>query len=55
VWLQDSRLLAIRGKAEVLVEERQDMILESVGDGAGVRAGVDLEAVRNPVVIQDVV
>src|SRR3954470_3549378 len=37
----------------VLAEERQHMILESVGDGTGVRAGIDLELVRDSISIEN--
>ena len=48
-------LAAICREAEILTEERQHMILESIGDCAGVRAGVDLKAVCDSIVIEDIV
>ncbi len=39
-----SDLLALRGKAEILAEERHHMILKAVGDRARVRAVVNLKA-----------
>ena len=49
VWL-----LAARGKAQILAEERHHVILESVGDRAGVRPRINLKAVRDSVVVHDV-
>src|SRR3954464_13850159 len=48
-------LSAICREAEILTEERQDMVLESIGDCAGVRAGIDLKGVCDPIVIEDIV
>ena len=48
-------LTAALGEAEILAEERHHMILKSIGDGAGVRAGVDLKAVRDSVVVENIV
>ena len=48
-------LSAICREAEILTEERQDMVLESIGDCAGVCAGIDLKGVCNPIVIEDIV
>ncbi len=31
------------------------MILEAIGDGAGVRARIDLEVVRDPILIENIV
>lgn len=50
-----TRLLTSSGEAQVLTEEWDDMILESVGDRTGVRAGVDLKTVCHSVAIEDVV
>lgn len=46
-------LVAICREAQILTEERQHMILEPIGDCAGVRARVDLKAVCDSVVIQN--
>ena len=51
----DSCLLAARLKAKILAEERHHVILEAVGDGAGMRAGVDFKAVRDAVGVEYVV
>ena len=40
-------------EAEILAEERQHMVLETICNGADVRAGVDLKAVCDSVVIED--
>ena len=48
-------LLAVRLKTEILAEERQHIVLEANRDRAGVRAGIDLESIRDSVAIQDVV
>jgi hypothetical protein len=48
-------LSAVRRRTQVFAEERENMILESVGDCAGMRAGINLEAVSDPIVIEDVV
>jgi hypothetical protein len=42
-------------KAQVLAEERQNVVLKAVGDRAGVRAGKDLEGVGDAVAIENVV
>jgi signal transduction histidine kinase len=42
-------------EAEILAEERQNVVLEAIGDCAGVRAGINLEAVCDSVAIEDVV
>ena len=49
-----SGLLAIRLKAQILAEERNHVVLEPVRNRAGMRARVDLEAVGDSVVIEDV-
>jgi hypothetical protein len=41
------------GKAEILAEKRQHVILEAISDSAGVCAGVDFEAVYDAVVIEN--
>jgi hypothetical protein len=50
-----SSLFAIRLEAKILVEERHYVILKSIRDGAGVRAGIDLKTICNSVLIEDVV
>ena len=42
-------------EAEILAEERQDVILESVRDRAGVRARVNLKTVCDSVIIEEIV
>lgn len=42
-------------RAEVLAEELHHMILKAVSHGAGVRAGIDLKAVRDSILVQNVV
>jgi hypothetical protein len=46
-------LTAICRKAEVLAEKREYMVLESIRDRAGVRAGVDFKTVCDAVVIEN--
>ena len=46
-------LTAIRCKAEILAEEWQHVVLESIGDCAGVRTRVNFKAVSDSVVIED--
>lgn len=48
-------LLACLSEAEIFTEERQDVVLETVSHCAGMRAGVELERVRETVLIKDVV
>ena len=48
-------LLAIGLKTQIFAEKRQDMILKPVRDRAGVGARIDLKAVRDSVLIQNVV
>ena len=45
----------ICGEAKVLAEERQYMVLKAIGDCTDMRAGVDLKAVCDSVVVEDVV
>jgi hypothetical protein len=56
-FLGQTRLLLLAScfKAEVLAEERYDVVLETIGYGAGVGAFVNLESVRDSVRVQDVV
>src|SRR5664280_286643 len=42
-------------RAQVLAEERHDVVLEAVGHGAGVGAVIDLEAVGDAVARENVV
>ena len=42
-------------KAKVLVEELHHMVLETICHGARVRPGIDLEAVDDPIISEDVV
>ena len=49
-----SPLFAFRLEAEILAEEGHCVILESISNGAGVRARVNLKAVRDAIVVQDV-
>ena len=50
---ENSRLLtAAFGKAEILAEERHYMILEAIGHGAGMSAGIDLKTVRQSVLVE---
>ena len=42
---ESSRLLAVLRRAQILAEERNHMVLKSIGDGAGVSTLIDLEAV----------
>src|ERR1022692_2852573 len=46
-------LTAICREAEILAEEWQHVVLESIGDCTDMRAGVNLKAVRDPIVIED--
>jgi hypothetical protein len=46
-------LTAVRRKAEILAEKGQHVVLESIRDRAGVRAGVDFKTVCDAVVIED--
>ena len=42
-------------EAEIVAEERRYVILKAISDGAGVRARIDLETVRNFVLVEDIV
>src|ERR1039458_5283623 len=46
-------LTAICREAEILAEEWQHVVLESIGDCADMRAGANLKAVGDSVVIED--
>ena len=46
-------LTTICREAEALAEERQHVVLESIGNCADMRAGVDFKAVRDSVVIEN--
>src|SRR5438445_13041785 len=46
---------AILAGAQILVEERQDMVLKTVGYGAGVGAGINLEGVGHAVTVENLV
>ena len=48
-------LFAARLKAQILTEEGQDVILETVGDFAGVGTGIDLEGVGDSILVERVV
>lgn len=50
---RERALLAVSLKTEILTEKWQHVILESIGDGADMRAGIDFEAVRDAVVVKD--
>ena len=52
--LCDVFLVAACLNAKILAEKRQDMILEAIGHGAGVRAGVHFVTVRDSVQIENV-
>ena len=55
-WVESvSQLPTVFGKAEILAEKWQHVVLESIGHRTGVCAGVDLKAVCDSVVIQDLV
>src|ERR1035441_2585947 len=47
-------LLAARLKTEILAEERHNVILKAVSHGAGVRARIDFEAVRDSVLVENI-
>ena len=53
--LEIRKLLTIGLEAEILAEKRHDVILETIGDRAGVGAGINLKSIGDPVLIQDVV
>jgi hypothetical protein len=42
-------------KLKIVAEERQYMVLKAVGHGAGVSARVDLKAVRDAILVEDIV
>ena len=42
-------------KTQILAEERHYMVLKTIGDLARVRAGIDFKAVRNPVLVENIV
>jgi hypothetical protein len=44
-------LLAARLEAKILTEKRHYMILETIGYGAGMRAGINLKAVCNSITV----
>jgi hypothetical protein len=56
VLLLDRRLsLAVQGRAQVLAEEGHDVVLEAIGDCAGVGSVIDLEAIDDAVAVEDIV
>jgi hypothetical protein len=50
--LAQGKLLAVRLEAEIGAEEWQYMILEAISDRTGVGAVINLEAIRNSVLVQ---
>jgi hypothetical protein len=55
VLLGPESLLAVFLEAEIFAEERHHVILEAICDGAGVCARVNLKAVHDSVVVEDIV
>src|ERR1017187_4625781 len=45
-------LLTARLEAQVLAEEWHHVVLEAIGDGAGVRAVIELKSVRDAVLVE---
>jgi hypothetical protein len=48
-------LFALVGKAKILAEERENVVLEAFGHGAGIGAMVDLEGVAETVFVENIV
>src|ERR1035441_10771690 len=47
-------LLAARLKTEILAEKRHHVILKAVSHGAGVRARIDFKAVRDSILVENI-
>jgi hypothetical protein len=48
--LQVNSMAALAG-TQILAEERHDVVLEAVGDGASMSAGIDLECVGDTIAV----